>query len=486
MLGNRIASRKGDFRGCRIAWFSFLVCLAAPARAESYLKVSGVAWSQYQNGLTPMYKGAANFDYNPFFGAGGLLLLNGRPGDNWETNLSVGVGYGNSAIKKTIRNQSDLVISKTNPNSISLGMSAFLHEADFAYAKGPLALKVGKFHYSYSDYNSNMGLYLLRGPVYPGFIYSGFDEIGGLTKVGALGSWSPSPSLRWDVLANFETEFKPYMDLNLSGFLTYKLGMLELGAGVESQRLVEFNSCVTSPEDGADLDECLGGDPGSSYVGPGADLYKGAFFVIDTTNKASTGKADTTTFSLAGTKMMVRGAIDFKPILPGYQGSPKDFVFYFELALLGVKDYPHIYEKKSERMPLLAGFNLPTFGWLNLLSVEIEYYDSPYQNDPYKLNGAYDVFSFSDGNSINYAMSPIPPSNKAGEGHLSKASVDFDPSKDNWKWSVYLARKLQDRITLKAQLASDHWRVPNNNFVQYEVLSKPGQVYGSIKVDYAL
>lgn len=458
----------------------------APVSAESNLNLSALAWSQYQNGLTEMYKGAANFDYNPFFSAGGLLFLNSKPSENWSTNLSLGVAFGNSAIRKTMRDTNDVIISKTNPNSISLGMGGFLYEANIAYETGPLALKIGKFHYSYSDYNHNMGLYLLRGPVYPGFIYSGFDEIGGLTKVGALTSWSATESLRWDVMATFETEFKPFMDLNLSSFLTFRAGLLELGAGVESQRLVEFNPCITSPSGTADVDECLGGTADISYAGPGNDLYAGAFFVIDTSAVAAGGKADTTTYSLAGTKVMLRGALDFKKVLSEYEGGAKDFVLYFEAALLGVKDYPHLYEKKGERIPILMGLNVPTFGMLDLFSVELEYYNAPYQNDPYKLVGAYDVFQFSDGNSINYAMSPIPPSNKGGEDHLSKAQQDFDPSKDNWKWSIFASKKLHQRITFKAQVASDHWRIPNNNFVQYEAMANPGQFYGSLKVDYSL
>ncbi|GEM_PF-5626049 len=460
-----------------------LSCVGVSAMAETNLDVSGFAWTQYEQGLTKMYKGAANFDYDPFFSAGGMIFLGNKPSDNWTTNLSLGVAFGNSAIKKTIKDTNNTTIGRTNPNSISLGMGGFLYEASIAYHRGDaFALKIGKFHYTYSDYNTNMGLYLLRGPVYPGFIYSGFDEIGGLTKVGAMTSWSPIESVRWDVLATFETDYKPFMDLNLSSFLTWHAGLLELGAGVESQRLVEFNSCITSPGGVADVNECLGGDPKTVTAGGDADVYQSAFMIIDTTG----GKSDTLTYSMAGTKVMLRGALDFKKVLTGYEGGSKDWVLYFESALLGVKNYPIIYEKKSERMPMLFGFNVPTYGLLDLLSLEAEYYNAPYQNDPYKLVGAYDVFQFSDGNSINYAFSPIPPSNKAGQGHLSKAQVDFDPKKDNWKWSLFASKRIQDRITFKIQVASDHWRVPNNNFVQYEAAANPGQFYGALRVDYAL
>jgi hypothetical protein len=467
----------------RIVLSALLAAAVPAAAADLHLDVSGYAWTDYINGLTPMYKGAANFDYQPFFSAGGMLLLGQRPTENWNINMSVGVFYGNSAIKKTLTDTNGAVIGRLNPNSLSLGMGAFLYEANVAYEHGPFSVKAGKFHYQYSDYNTNMGLYLLRGPVYPGFLYSGFQEIPAITKTGFLLSYAPNAAFRWDLLPNFETDFKPFMDINLSSFLTYKVGMLELGAGVEVQRMVEFNSCVTSPDGAEDVNKCLGGDPtGATVAGPGADLYKSAYLIIDTTG----GKADTLTYSMAGTKAMLRGALDFKQVLGGYEGGAKDWVIYFETALIGLKDYPLIYEKKAQRMPFLLGFNIPTYGLLNLLSLELEYYDSPYQNDPYKLVGAYDVFQFSDGNSINYAMSPIPPSNKAGSPHLAKAQEDFDPKKDNLKWSVFATKSVADRITFKVQIASDHWRAPNNNFVQYEQMAKPGQFYGAIRVDYLL
>jgi len=151
-----------------------------------------------------------------------------------------------------------------------------------------------------------------------------------------------------------------------------------------------------------------------------------------------------------------------------------------------VKNYPYIYAKRAQRMPVLVGLDLPTYGFLDLLSLEVEYYDAPFQNDPYKLVGAYDVFQFSDGNSINYAFSPIPPSNQAGTGHLSKAQSNYDASADNWKWSLFLQKRIQQKISVKAQIASDHWRVPNNNFVQYEAMANPKQFYGSLRVEYSL
>lgn len=483
-----LVSNFGDSVRKRNWGFLALLCVAigpgAAAGADDGGKreLTGFAWTQYQNGMTPMYKGAANFDHNPFFNAGAMLFLDGKPMENWETHISVGLAYFNTAIKKSIWGAGDVPVAATNPHSISIGMGAFLHEAKIGYGNGGFDLTLGKFHYKYSDYNTNLGLYLLRGPVYPGFLYSGFEQIGGITKTGALVSWAPSGSFRWDLLATFETDFKPFMDLNLSGFLSYKAGMLELGTGFESQRLVEFNSCVTSPKDEKDLSACLGGNPGNGYTGGTEhDLYKGAYFITDTVG----GRSEVTTYSLAGTKVMARGALDFKRAV-SYEGSPKDLILYFEAALLGVKDYPHIYADKARRIPVLVGLNVPTFGLLELLSLELEYYDSPYQNDPYKLVGAYDVFEFSDGNSINYAMSPIPPSSKAGHEHLSRTAVDYDPGKDNLKWSLFASKKVRERITLKVQIASDHWRVPNNNFVQYEAVANPRQFYGSMRIDYAI
>jgi hypothetical protein len=158
-----------------------------------------------------------------------------------------------------------------------------------------------------------------------------------------------------------------------------------------------------------------------------------------------------------------------------------------EAALLGVKDYAYIYEKKAERVPVLVGMNLPTYGALDLLSLEVEYYNAPFQNDPSKLVGAYDLFGFGDGNGLNFAMSPIPASNKAQiQGHLINAQEDFDPTKDNLKWSILAVKSINQKITFKAQIASDHWRTPNNNLVHYEAAANPGQFYSSLKVVYSL
>ena len=482
---NRISDRMLGAGLGRVTLITALALSALPAAAEQLaLDISGYSWSQVLR-TGEMYKGAANFDNQSYANAGGMLFLNNKVNDHWTTDLSLGIWFGNTAIKKTLTDTNGAIIGRLNPNSLSLGMGGFLHEAAVSFGAGPFSMRIGKFHFVYSEYNHDFGLYLLRGPVYPGFLYSGnVDEIGALTKTGMLLSLQFPFGLKLDLLPSFETDFKPYMDLNVAGFASYKIGPVELGGGVEVQRLVETQPCVTSPEGAADVIKCLGGDPtGATVASDSADLYKSAYLIVDTTG----GKNDTLTYSMAGTKVMGRAALDFKKIFfEEYPGSPKDFVLYFETALIGTTNYKFIYEHRGERMPMLFGFNVPTFGFMDLVSLELEYYNSPYQNDPYKLVGAYDVFQFSDGNSINYAMSPIPPSNKAGSPHLSKAQEDFDPKKDNLKWSVYLAKKVADRITFKLQLASDHWRTPNNNFVQYEAAASPGQFYTLLKVDYVL
>ena len=42
------------------------------------------------------------------------------------------------------------------------------------------------------------------------------------------------------------------------------------------------------------------------------------------------------------------------------------------MALIGVKNYPGWYsERPEERMPIMAGFNFPTFKILDVLSIEV-------------------------------------------------------------------------------------------------------------------
>jgi hypothetical protein len=132
---------------------------------------------------------------------------------------------------------------------------------------------------------------------------------------------------------------------------------------------------------------------------------------------------------------------------------PQDLKVFGEVALLGVKDYPFYYEKKTERMPVMFGINAPTFRMLDLLSFQMEYYNSPFPN--------------SIENAYRYQMPTLPFVNSGPSGTISEQDPNLfkrdldEVTKDNWKWSL-LARKTVARgLTIYAQAANDNQRLPN-------------------------
>ncbi len=57
-----------------------------------------------------------------------------------------------------------------------------------------------------------------------------------------------------------------------------------------------------------------------------------------------------------------------------------DLKLYAEGAILGCENYPGWYNNIYDRMPIMFGFNFPTFKLLDVLAIEAEYFPSPYKN----------------------------------------------------------------------------------------------------------
>jgi len=144
-------------------------------------------------------------------------------------------------------------------------------------------------------------------------------------------------------------------------------------------------------------------------------------------------------------------------------------ILYGEAALLGVKNFPVYYDDMMRRMPMMIGFNFPTFKVLDVLSLEMEYYGSrwlPTYPSPQTLSA-----------------SPTPIMSVV----TSYYPTDWD--KDNWKWSVYAERALIHGLTLSGQFASDHSRSWDwNNFgkTPWENYTRPSQWYWSMKLGISI
>jgi hypothetical protein len=253
-----------------------------------------------------------------------------------------------------------------------------------------------------------------------------------------------------DLMVNVETEDKPFYDISVADVVDFRVHPgLELGAGINFYRLFAAEENATSP--GKD---CTGRGP-DGKTGPGGIQDSPCF--IQVPNAA--GGLDTITGSLSGTKLMGRFRIDPKVWFgsPGVFGAD-EMVLYGEAAVLGVKDYPIIYDDILRRIPVMVGFNVPTAKVFNL-SLEVEYYASKNASDN------------------------LPPQNgswlPASQGRLSTG-------RDDWKWSVNASKVVLGNVFVGAQVANDHLRLggTHNTATGQEALRTLSDYYWVFKTAY--
>jgi hypothetical protein len=119
----------------------------------------------------------------------------------------------------------------------------------------------------------------------------------------------------------------------------------------------------------------------------------------------------------------------------------------------------------------MLGFNIPTWGFLDHLSLEAEYYGARYRNDLALVgnNNLVADWTIQD----HPTPSPKPPSdslygiaghayyvNQAGDTvRVAGTALDKENlSRDDWKWSLYLDKVVAGHIRFSGQLANDHYR----------------------------
>jgi hypothetical protein len=149
--------------------------------------------------------------------------------------------------------------------------------------------------------------------------------------------------------------------------------------------------------------------------------------------------------------LMGRATLDLGDLLD-VKESTGPFRVYAELAVLGVQNQPVYYENISQRMPVMLGIHVPTFGLLDLLAVETEYLDNPYRDSQQEL-------------SIHNREPLVGPSmavpDLAPEAYKRPRFELPSVHGDDVKWSIHAVRTLVPGLRLKVQIASDHLRLQN-------------------------
>ena len=167
---------------------------------------------------------------------------------------------------------------------------------------------------------------------------------------------------------------------------------------------------------------------------------------------AATGTSETAvithteTITRKAINVMAHASLDFTQIF-GWEKRYGSFELYGELAVLGMQDQPVYYQNILQRMPGMVGMHIPTFGLLDLLALETEYFDNPYPDSYQRLAG-----------QRNKQMPGVDEAIPDVDYTLRKFTL---PSvhRDDWKWCVYGVKTILPGVKLKLQAANDHVRM---------------------------
>lgn len=439
-----------------------LLAAAGESRGQGIpVRIQGIGWIQAGRIMHASDTIGFNYNGNWFQGVRGQITALAEINPSWEGSIGIGIRQ----IQRGITGQNVAQGSPSAAARLTVGVEPYIAQARFTYTHGgeeetaPYQVTFGYFPYMYNENVRNLGLYLLRGSVYPGFVFSGFETdetIGIASQLGTQVRVRTGP-VTHDVLLTSETRLRPLFDYSLAYIGKLRAGSaFELGAGVNFHRLIPINPDLTTPRD----PEVFFEDPG--LVEPVASPLDRRHFYV------APGTTDTTRFTLAGTKANVFGSLDLKALTGTGSLGEDDLKLYFEAAILGIKNYAGIYNDRSQRIPVMVGFNFPVFRLLDHLSLEVEWYGSPYRNDYQKLENFY---------------SPIPVSNagvgrRAGVDSLGRPVLQYsgkdypmeDPydverrHKDDIKWSLHGSRTFKGHIRISGQVANDHFRTGGNFF----------------------
>jgi len=450
----------------------------------------------------------------PFTDIMGGLRLTAHPTDNLMLTVNPEM---KSHYAMPMRH--DVVINKEYQNA---QWTAYMEEAKAEWTFGDVKRPFVTATLGYMIYKDNpdgriFGDYLFRSMIYPGLIFTKFNypqtQIFGLAlKNNLAGGFSHNLFLL------SETKFYPFFDLSLAYTANYSYkNMVEVGAGANFRSLIPIRPSKTTPHSGNSLDNIYkeiplqntiltNGDtviiaqiPGmdstivtiltTSGVNPAPVRLAGigakgwfnsaapnpANQVISDLKDPATGKifaelnAKETVYSFAGTLVTARIAVNGLGFMENNPLGRDALKVYLEIAILGLKDYPGYYEKKSERMPVMFGINLPTFNILDFLSAEIEYY-------PSKLLPSYEARAFD--------ALPLPGTH---HNQLDNAWRTVDSSgvarnsRDDFHWGL-AAKKSFRGFSLVAQVGSDHTRMEDNEGAgYYEMFTRPAHWYAQFR-----
>ncbi len=390
-----------------------------------------------------------------------FLEQNATYGDSWEFNLGLkGILWWPFSPQQTVPVTRTI---RVEPRPSIAKIKKLFGPGDESHY-----LEAGYFPYKYNPDARNLGEYLYRSGTYPGVISNGdgyhlinnayFEAYGLHFHYSSFGD-----RLSQDINLFSELMTYPIGDITPGYEISWNGSLLKFGIGAAYNRGISFNPSKTRPrkKENTYIEAQANPTKGTPYYkGP----YSGAPAAIqgDTTDPYQVLH----TWGLQGIKLMARAAVDLGFLIPERVRGPEDLRLFGEVGVLGVEDQPYYYEKLTERMPVMAGFNLPTLQLLDVISLQVEYYSSPFNGIKAYTESSLPIWTVQD-----------------------YQTRDADALKVNkWKWSAYASKQLNRLLKLNAQVANDHLRLRtfDASLSQYDLTQSPNNWYYLVNMEMSL
>jgi hypothetical protein len=332
-----------------------------------------------------------------------------RVGARWHFEKSLGDSWSTSVDMHWYfwRNQAtDLGLFHIAGQKFNSDMQGWLK-----YHAGSQSVKFGFFDFKYNPDSKNLGEYLIRSEAYPTILESaqGKDLMAWSdARVAGVQYGSGGANLRHMALLYAEQVNEPVNDVSAAYFLSAGPESAELSVGADYARFLRLGDSIHLTND------------------------------LQTVHNADYMAANGLT--TRAWKFILRGRLDMAALLR----MRSSFVLYGEAALLGLKKDTLYYRNMRERMPMMAGVDIPTFGILDVLSFEGEYFPNRYYEKKYQLQ--------------ENKFTPLP--SFFHDEEYSGANLPQIRSHD-WRWSANIERSLNQWLKLKLRVASDHTRLLN-------------------------
>lgn len=355
------------------------------------------------------------------------------------------------------------------------------------------SLQIGTFNHKYNPDAKNLGEYLYRAGTYPGFLWTNegwllMNRAGNYSHGAMLSLAHGGGLIRHNFSLFMETNYYPVGDFSPGYDFSITSRWLEIGGGAVLNHYLPLRPSALVPKDPSNayieasyIDQESG--QARIYRGPEAPVTPNpANLPFDPSDPAVDFKLlNRTYWTHKGIKLMGRAALNLGHILPEEKRGPEDLRLFAEAAVLGWDDQPLYFENRAERIPIMFGINLPTFKLLDALTLQGEYYASPF-NDINSFNTKSLPIWAADFVTDTVNFNPILRLDAQGR------AIPIENHKDDFKWTVYAKKAVNSAMTVYAQAGSDHFRLTSGLFKASSVplTATPREWYYLFRMEFAL